>query len=96
MPFDGTPPIPDLSVPSLENLAYMLRHRETWPEGFRWSYRNYNTCALGLADQMWSDGWRQRFSLPYDITCAAWLLIPPGWAVRRYVAFRIERLLVRQ
>ena len=53
MPFDGTPTAPDLSVPSLENLAYALRHRETWPLGFRWNYCSAYGCAIGLAERLW-------------------------------------------
>lgn len=53
MPFDGSPPIPDLSVPSLANLAYALRHRETWPPTFHWDYRFFSSCAIGLSLELW-------------------------------------------
>lgn len=39
---------PDLTVPSLEGLAYLLRHRELWPEGFEWAFDDCKTCAMGL------------------------------------------------
>ncbi len=67
MPFDGTPPVPDLSVPSLENLAYVLRHRETWPQGFVWDYRYSPSCAMGLTHMLWP-GSRLYFNLPDEIT----------------------------
>lgn len=44
--------IPDLSTPSLEGLAYLLRHPEKWPEGFVWDYSDCHTCAVGLAMQL--------------------------------------------
>jgi hypothetical protein len=40
--------------PSLENLAYVLRHQELWPEGFVWDYRNSSTCALGLCKKLYN------------------------------------------
>jgi hypothetical protein len=40
-------------TPSLENLSYILRHREWWPEGFEWDFRCYGTCALGLSEALW-------------------------------------------
>jgi hypothetical protein len=52
MPFDGNTGR-DLLVPSLENLAFMLRHPETWPEGFEWDYGCYAGCAVGLAHRLW-------------------------------------------
>lgn len=39
--------------PSLRNLAYILRHREWWPEGFEWNYQHCSTCAIGLSDKLW-------------------------------------------
>ncbi len=66
MPFDGTPPVPGLSVPSLENLAYVLRHRETWPRGFEWDYRFGPSCAIGLSAETWP-GNGLSYRLPRDI-----------------------------
>ena len=43
----------DASKPSLENLSYALRHPETWPQGFAWDYRHCDSCAMGLAHQLW-------------------------------------------
>jgi hypothetical protein len=54
MPFDGTD-YPDLSVPSLRNLAFILRHKETWPPGFYWNYCRADSCALGLAVRVWKE-----------------------------------------
>lgn len=39
--------------PSLFGLSYALRHPETWPIGFVWDYRDCQTCAVGLAVQLW-------------------------------------------
>lgn len=44
-----------LERPSLEGLAYALRHREVWPKGFGWSYLECNHCAMGLACQLWRE-----------------------------------------
>jgi hypothetical protein len=57
MPFDVTSfteTAPDLSRPSLAGLSYALRHRETWPEKFRWYYGHCPTCAMGLAVVLWN------------------------------------------
>lgn len=42
-----------LATPSLEALAYVLRHPETWPEDFQWDYGRCSTCAVGLAHRLW-------------------------------------------
>lgn len=47
------PATPDLRKPSLAGLAYLLRHRELWPQGFEWKYVSYDRCAIGLAKQYW-------------------------------------------
>jgi len=52
---------PDLSKPSLTALAYALRHRERWPEGFVWDFGCYGSCAWGLARQLWD------FKEPHDL-----------------------------
>lgn len=38
----------DLSKPSLKGLAYILRHKELWPEGFEWRFTHPDRCAMGL------------------------------------------------
>lgn len=43
-----------LDKPSLENLSYVLRHPDAWPEGFEWDYGNCQTCAMGLAHRLWT------------------------------------------
>lgn len=56
MPFDTLPAhtTPDLSQPTADALAYVLRHREMWPVGFGpWDYRTCATCAVGLAHRLW-------------------------------------------
>jgi len=44
---------PDLSKPSVAGLAYILRHKEEWPEDFHWDFNSHRTCALGLMDRKW-------------------------------------------
>ncbi len=65
MPFDtttttllhhNTEAAPDLSTPSIEALAWMLRRRELWPTAFKkreWDFTHRCTCAVGLADCLW-------------------------------------------
>ena len=40
-------------TPSLENLSYILRHREWWPDGFKWDFRYCSECALGMSRLLW-------------------------------------------
>lgn len=53
MLFDSTP-TPDLSIATLPNLSWLLRHPEAWPSGFEWNYYDCRTCAMGLASTLWS------------------------------------------
>jgi hypothetical protein len=39
--------------PSLENLSYVLRHQELWPEGFVWNYAHAGSCAIGLCKKLY-------------------------------------------
>ena len=45
----------DLDKPSLQGLSYVLRHKELWPEGFEWNYRDCRRCAMGLAVELWQE-----------------------------------------
>lgn len=45
----------DLDKPSLHALSYVLRHPDTWPEGFVWNYNVCQHCAMGLAHKLWAD-----------------------------------------
>jgi len=48
--------VPDLSKPSLEGLAYILRHKELWPKNFKrkgWEFTDCSRCAMGLACRLW-------------------------------------------
>jgi hypothetical protein len=45
----------DLDKPSLHALSYVLRHPDTWPDGFVWDYRYCDQCAMGLAHELWKD-----------------------------------------
>lgn len=42
-----------LSKPHLHALSYVLRHPDTWPEGFVWDYNDCLNCAMGLAHELW-------------------------------------------
>lgn len=84
MPFDGTDET-DLSVPSLRNLAYLLRHQELWPDGFEWNYCRTSTCAVGLSWCFWprvtttagdlEHCWKGGIHLPHSIYTQ---VRPPG------------------
>lgn len=69
----------DLSKPDLANLAYVLRHPDTWPKGFIWNFGRCDQCAMGLAHLLWKElgenTWRQNqalsqvaraFAMPYE------------------------------
>lgn len=53
--------------PSLENLAYCLRHPETWPKGFHWDFNYYSSCAMGLAIKLFFPG-DEEWKSAVDIT----------------------------
>ena len=58
MPRDTTALVeatPDLSTPSLEGLAWLLRHKEAWPRGFVWDYNCCDQCAAGIAALLWKE-----------------------------------------
>lgn len=48
-------PLPG-ATPTLEGLAWLLRHPRHWPEGFEWDYQYADQCAIGLASEYWSLG----------------------------------------
>jgi len=54
----AAPRVPDLSHPSGAGLSYLLRHRELWPKGFNWDYGNFKTCAIGLAQEVWVEDFK--------------------------------------
>lgn len=45
--------VPNLATPSLAGLAWLLRHKEAWPEGFEWYYGRCTSCAMGMAVRMY-------------------------------------------
>ncbi len=59
---------PDLSQPSLVGLSYLLRHRELWPQGFKWDYTYRNTCAMGLTIEVWEPWPETSFIAPDQFT----------------------------
>lgn len=42
-----------LDQPSLRALSHVLRHKGLWPKGFKWNFSSCETCAMGLASQLW-------------------------------------------
>jgi hypothetical protein len=69
MPFDN----PNVDQMSLATLAWRLRNPETWPEGFKWDYRDCTTCAVGLAAAIhygtvnrWEDVYDRLFDMVPD------------------------------
>ena len=60
----------DLSKPSLEALAFMLRHREMWPGGFEWNYNECSTCAVGMARRLWESSIPTRYCISEDVAKA--------------------------
>jgi hypothetical protein len=44
--------MPDLSQPSVQALAYLLRHPELWPADFRFDFFDLDRCAIGLASEL--------------------------------------------
>lgn len=41
------------TAPSVHAVTHALRHRETWPKSFYWTYRSMCGCAMGLAHATW-------------------------------------------
>jgi len=44
-----------LAYPSVPGLVYALRHREVWPENFKWNFLRNRSCAMGLACKLWRE-----------------------------------------
>ena len=47
--------IPDLTQPSKAALIHLLRHKETWPQGFDFLFALSCRCAMGLAVAVWPE-----------------------------------------
>ena len=43
----------DTATPSLSALAFILRHRVLWPDGFVFDWWNCSSCAMALALKVW-------------------------------------------
>lgn len=79
MPFDFAnflKPKPDVDArPSLRALSEILRDPARWPAGFVWDYTDCDTCAMGMALELWPDGVAEAdevemmrvFGMPRDI-----------------------------
>lgn len=87
----------DLDKPSLHALSYALRHPDTWPASFNWNYTSCDTCAMGLAHQLWrqipphSDGTNvnagtskmaKAFGMPFEVAQQIFFGYG-GWAPRK-------------
>lgn len=91
----------DLDKPSLGNLAYALRHPETWPKGFVWNYADCAQCAMGLAHSLWrekterpsnrgevgSSRMARAFAIPYETALAVFFRAGVGYSVRKKTWF---------
>ena len=59
MPFDSTPIFDRLTFSpgreGLRKLAYVLRHKELWPADHVWNYKCCGQCAMGIANELWSE-----------------------------------------
>lgn len=102
MPFDALQPdtaVPDLTKPTPEALAYVLRHKELWPADFGpWMFASCEHCAIGLANKLWfrhSKWWLTSGDLVdiLGLPLNAWTLFikPNGDHTPEGIADRLER-----
>jgi len=47
---------PNLSKPTVTGLAYILRHKEEWPDNFEWDFSHHRGCALEIINATWVGG----------------------------------------
>lgn len=100
---DLTEAAPDLTIPSLAGLAWALRHRETWPQSYHWSFSSASTCAMGLVTKLWPDSdvfsIRDQFHAPLDLghlfSLSAYAPVSNADVTPEMVAARIETVLAR-
>lgn len=99
-------------TPTLKDLIYVLRHKETWPKGFVWDYKRCSTCAMGLAYEMWPErvafytttSMMEAFDMPtdavYDIFIESFRGVIPSLfgftTTPEYIAKKLERYLARK
>lgn len=86
----------DLNKPSLIGLSYMLRHPDTWPEGFIWNYGHCEQCAMGLAHALWkvpdtdtetgASIMARTFAMPYEAADAIFMG-NGAWVPRRDTSY---------
>lgn len=86
--------------PTLKSLAYVLRHKELWPEGFSWDFRYSTTCAIGLGHRLWPGDYSLRATYNLSEEQVARIFTKPSffgmkWVSPETVAKRIERHLRR-
>ena len=99
---------PDLTTPTLAGLAWLLRHKEAWPEGFEWDFDDCFRCGMGLAAQLWdacafdltlslSAGQAVIWDIPYDEANRIFLVGASNstWITTEMVADRIDAYLAR-
>ena len=99
---------PDLTTPTLARLAWLLRHKEAWPEGFEWDFGDCFRCGMGLAAQLWdacafdltlslSAGQAVIWDIPYDEANRIFLVGASNstWITPEMVADRIDAYLAR-
>jgi len=92
----------NIDKPALHNLAYVLRHPELWPEGFVWNFNRCNSCAMGLAHQLWfaTAKWSDRneeapsymaraFAMPLGE--AKEIFMDAGWSRKKLLGYHFGR-----
>jgi hypothetical protein len=106
MPFDALPEKPDLSVPSVRGLAWLLRRQDQWPVRFDWNFAACSACAMRLAWEQWagdrpqgyfSVGHFTRDTFGNDLMCNAFILgayepVPDRDVTPEMVADRLDEL----
>jgi|SRR5580658_7839208 hypothetical protein len=98
--FPETEAAPDLSVPTLRGLAWLLRHKEMWPKNHRWDFKECDTCAIGLSQRMWPGTNAIKLTGDYDMARyffnrRSYLPVVVAHVTPEMVADRIDQHLTR-
>jgi hypothetical protein len=100
---------PNLRAPSLQALAYVLRHPETWPDRFAFEFESCSRCAMGLAWALWypqkemgghAESWidvtADNLGISVQVAAAIFLNTRQGTTAADIIAERIEYYLELQ
>jgi hypothetical protein len=85
---------PVAAEPTLRDLAYALRHKEMWPEGFSWDYRYSESCAIGLCYKLYDRAPSNfdEFNGDYDGNSSYMLFCTPVSFFKYPLTLRSERM----